>query len=76
MDSGFVAELVKYLVEKGYDSDDLAEMGKSRAVNFIAAISTLCPDLENEIFLVHLKVFLQSELRKYKSLKMYRHQQK
>jgi hypothetical protein len=60
------------MVAKGYDSDDLTEMGRNKAFKFVEVITNLCPELQDEMFLVHLKVYLQSEMQKFKALKSYR----
>ena len=68
----FISGLVEYLVAKGYDSDDLTEMGRNKAFRFIEVITNLCPELQDEMFLVHLKVYLQSEMQRFKAMKSYR----
>lgn len=68
----FISSLVEYMVAKGYDSDDLTEMGRNKAFKFVEVITNLCPELQDEMFLVHLKVYLQSEMQKFKALKSYR----
>jgi len=52
-----VSQLIDYMVHKGYDSDDLREAGKKKSTNFIAAVATICPTLQNELFHVHMKAF-------------------
>ena len=56
---------IEYLVLRGYDSDDLAELGRNRVANFIAALSELAPGLKNDIFFVHVRVFLNGEVAEY-----------
>mmetsp|Transcript_5498 Transcript_5498/g.4186 ORF Transcript_5498/g.4186 Transcript_5498/m.4186 type:complete len:103 (-) Transcript_5498:131-439(-) len=51
-DKDFFEHVLNYLVEKGYDDEDLGQMGSERAVEFINSLAIVCPDLENQHFLV------------------------
>jgi len=52
--------MVEYLVHKGYDSDDMTTMGKNRVYNLMASLARLSPDLSNDLFIMHVKVFLET----------------
>jgi hypothetical protein len=51
--------MVDYLVHKGYDSDDLAKMGKNRVFNLMHSLAKLSPNFQNDLFIMHVKVFLE-----------------
>lgn len=60
--------VAEYLVGRGYDSDEIAELGTRRAIKFIDSFSKnyLLSKVDSEnnqslqIFFVHIKVFVQN----------------
>ena len=54
------AVLVDYLVGKGYDSDELSELGKKKAIKFIDLMSQSQGESTDAMamWLVHVKVFI------------------
>lgn len=57
-------QLADYVVESwcrlGFDSDELLELGPKRAVKFIETIATHCPEMSNQVFLMHIKSYAKA----------------
>jgi len=62
LDEELTTRFVDYIVKKGYDSDDLLEMGPPkqshrRAIQLMGLISQTCKNLDNTHFFLHTSVF-------------------
>jgi hypothetical protein len=60
-----VTTVIESWVKKGYDSDELVELGTRRAFELIEVLSILKPELDNHIFLSHIKIYIETLRKEY-----------
>ena len=53
--------------KQGFDSDELIELGPKRVVKFIETIANFCPELNNQIFVMHIKSYAKALRQQYQS---------
>ena len=51
--------IVTYWVHKGYDSDELVKLGRKKSISFLVNVAESVPDLDNDIFIVHILAFVK-----------------
>ena len=56
-------EVVTYWVRRGYDSDELGDLGKRKSVEFLVEMAERWPEMDNDILLVHITAFIQQLTR-------------
>lgn len=54
-------------VKKGLDSDELVELGPKRAILFIERLAQSKPDLENPVFIMHLRSYVGAIRQQFQS---------
>jgi len=61
LEESFFSDLIEYIVEKGYDSDELIQLGRKQSIGFIESLGRQHPSLSNDLFLMHLRIFAETE---------------
>lgn len=56
-------QVLEAWVQRGFDSDELIELGPQRSIRFIEKLAFNKPGLDNQIFLMHLRSYAKA-LRK------------
>jgi len=66
-DIQFYNKVIDYLVDKGYDEDDMREvLGLQRGSKLVLFLLKGNTNLQNNNFLVHVESFIQDNLKQFK----------
>ena len=51
-------QVIRYWVHKGYDSDEMVQLGSRKSVAFIVDIASSWPEMSNEFLMIHIRAFI------------------